>query len=516
MNNAANLQQEIDFLRDKLAQKEIELLNKNTSLQEKSDYIRQLEDWIKSQRQKDFGASSEKVSPDQLGLFNEAEEISHENDDETGVTTSADAVAKKTTSTSKPRISMPDHLPREDIVHDLRKEDKICPHDGAVLKQIGSEDHEQLEIIPAQVKVIRHRRLTYACPCCEQHVITANKPKQPIEKSMAAPGLLAYVATQKYADALPLYRQQEMFKRLGIDLSRQNLANWMVKMGDLVQPLINQLQDHVLSQPVVHMDETHVQVLDEPNRKPESKSYLWLSASFGERPVSVFTYHPSRSASVPLEQLNPEVNTLMVDGYKGYQSVCEAYNITRLGCWAHARRKFMDAKKLQGKGKVGKPDQALAFIQKLYALEKILKDEPPDKRGQQRQEKARPLLDQLKTWLDKSLRHTAPKTKLGEALVYLNNQWPRLIRYVEDGEYPIDNNLAENAIRPFAVGRKNWLFSHSQAGAKASANVYSLIQTAKANGLNPYEYLKLVFTKLPNANSVGEIDLLLPWSIKLI
>jgi len=509
MENTADLQQENDYLRHELAQKD-------TVLSEKNAYIRQLEDWIKHQHQKGFGASSEKVTPDQLGLFNEAEEISHENDDETGVTAGVDAAAKKITSTSKPRISIPDHLPREDIVHDLPEEDKVCPHDGAVLKNIGSEAHEQLDIIPAQVKVIRHRRLTYACPCCEQHVVTAKKPNQPIEKSIAAPGLLAYVATQKYSDALPLYRQSEIFKRFGIHLSRQNLANWMIKMGDLVQPLINQLQDHVLSQPVVHMDETHVQVLDEPNRKPESKSYLWLLASFGERPVSVFTYHPTRSASVPLEQLTPDVSTLMVDGYKGYAKVCEEYKVTRLGCWAHARRKFMEAKKLQKKGKIGKPDQALAFIQKLYALEKTLKEEPPDKRGQQRQEKAKPLLDQLEQWLDKSLRHTAPKTTLGEALVYLKNQWPRLIRYVENGEYPIDNNLAENAIRPFAVGRKNWLFSQSQAGAKASANLYSLIQTAKANGLNPYEYLKLVFTQLPNVQTPDDIERLLPWNNSII
>ncbi len=218
---------------------------------------------------------------------------------------------------------------------------------------------------------------------------------------------------------------------------------------------------------------------------------------------------------VVMQLLNGEVNALMVDGYEGYQQACNEYQITRLGCMAHARRKFVDAQKLQPKGKTGKADQAIAFIQTLYRIESAIKSLSPEEKHKKRQEEAVPTLDKIARWLQKSLPNVPPKTKLGEALSYLNNQWPRLIQYVDDDHYPIDNNLAENAIRPFTIGRKNWLFSKSQTGAKASANLYSLTETAKANKLNPYAYLRVVFTQLPNANTVEDIEKCLPWDITL-
>ena len=503
------LQEKIASLETALDEKNTLIEERNKTLEQKNDYILQLEEALKQQRQKYFGASSEKASTHQLGLFNEAEHLEQtEGPEESSVT----AVAAHTRQ-QKPRVSIPDNLPRENIVYDLAEEDKICPHDGTELKVIGSDDHEQLDIIPAQVKVIRHKRLKYACPCCNQYLVTAKKPKQAIEKSIASPGLLAFVATQKYCDALPLYRQSEIFKRLGIELDRSNLANWMIKCGELVQPLINLLQDHVLERSLVHMDETTVQVLNEPGKKAQSKRYMWLMASFTQQPIALFHYQPTRSQQVPISLLDPSVGTLMVDGYEWYQKACDDYEIKRLGCWAHARRYFMDAKKIQPKGKTGKADQALAWIQKLYLIEKQSKEDPPDQRYQTRQQQAKPIIKQIKTWLDKSLLHVPPKTALGKALTYLHNQWDRLVGYLDDGSYPIDNNLAENAIRPFAVGRKNWLFSNSQAGARASANLYSLVQTAKANSLNPYEYLKSIFKELPNAQSVEAIEHLLPWNL---
>ena len=502
MQTATNLQTQVDVLHAKLAEKQ-------QVIEQKNRYILQLEEWIKQQRHKQFGASSEKVSPNQLSLFNEAEAIEYE-----AVETAEDAVTVVSyTRQKKPRVSIPDDLPREIIIHDLPDDQKTCPHDGTALKVIGSDDHEQLDIIPAQIKVIRHRRLKYACPCCEQHIVTAAKPKQPIEKSIASPGLLAFVATQKYCDALPLYRQSGIFQRLGIQLDRANLANWMVTCGKLIQPLINLLHEQLLARPLVHMDKTTLQVLKEPGKTPQSNSYLWLMASFTDHPITLFRYDPTRSQQVPKELLDSSVNALMVDGYEWYQSACDDYQIQRLGCWAHARRKFVETQKLQPKGKTGKADQALAFIQKLYVLEKQLKGIPSDERYRIRQKQAKPIIDKIKQWLQKSLPQVPPKTALGKALLYLHNQWDRLIGYLNDGAYPIDNNAAENAIRPFTVGRKNWLFSNSQAGAKASANLYSLIQTAKANGLNPYEYLKQIFKELPNANSVEDIEQLLPWNL---
>ena len=261
------------------------------------------------------------------------------------------------------------------------------------------------------------------------------------------------------------------------------------------------------------MDETTLQVLNEPDKKAQSNSYLWLMASFTKQPITLFHYDPTRSQQIPLHLLDSSVDTLMVDGYEWYQKACDKYGIKRLGCWAHARRYFIEAKKIQPKGKTGKADQVLAWIQKLYLIEKQIKDEPLDQRYQIRQQQAKPIIDKIKTWLDKSLLHVPPKTALGKALQYLHNQWDRLIGYVDDGAYPIDNNLAENAIRPFAVGRRNWLFANSQAGARASENLYSLIQMAKLNGLNPYDYLKQIFSELPNANTVEEIEKLLPWNL---
>lgn len=503
MNDAASLQQEN-------AQLKAQLAAKDALLEERERRILTLEELIQQFQRKRFAPSSEKLS-DQLplDLFNEAEETAEADEPASEGTVEVPAHTRR----KKPRVSIPEHYPREDILYELNPAERMCPHDGTALKAIGTEDHEQLDIIPAQIKVIRHRRQKYICPCCEQYHVTAPKPPQPIEKSVASPGLLAYVATQKYCDALPLYRQSAIFKRAGIELERTNLANWMVRCGELVQPLVNLLQDRLLSQPIVHMDETTLQVLKEPGKTAQSQSYMWVMGHFGEQPAVVFHYAATRSQSVPLALLGEEVKAIMVDGYEGYERACIDYDIARLGCWAHARRKLVDAQKLQKAGKTGKADQGLAFIQKLYAIETTAKNGPPDKRYNIRQQQAKPIIDKLRQWLEKSLPVVPPQSAIGKALHYLHNQWSRLILYLDDGEYPIDNNRAENAIRPFAVGRKNWMFANSQAGAKASANLYSLIESAKANGLNPYDYLKRVFKELPNAQSVEEIEKLLPWGV---
>ena len=293
MISAASLQQENVILKTQLAESHRVLEEKDKQLDTKNHRIQLLEELIKQFQRKTFSSSSEKISPDQLRLFNEAEAIELNDVDQK---VDGDAVEIKAhRRIKKPRVSIPDDYPREVIEYDLTDEEKICPRDGTTLRHIGSEDHEQLDIVPTQINVICHRRLKYACPCCEQHVVTANKPTQPIEKSIAAPGLLAHIAVQKYADALPLYRQATIFKRLGIELDRTNLANWMIRCGELVQPLINVLQDRLLEQPVIHMDETTLQVLEEPGKTAESNSYLWLLASFTEDPIILFHYHPSRS-----------------------------------------------------------------------------------------------------------------------------------------------------------------------------------------------------------------------------
>jgi transposase len=304
--------------------------------------------------------------------------------------------------------------------------------------------------------------------------------------------------------------------RFGIEMNRTTLANWMVRCGELVQPLINRFEEYLLDAPFIHMDETPVQVLNEPGKSAKSKSYMWVrSAGPPNNRVILFNYDASRSGAVPKRLLADYQGALMVDGYEGYQPVCRKQGLVRLGCWVHARRKFIDVGKAS-KNKNSQAVYAIKLIAKLYAIEKSLAQASPEARYQGRLEKSKPVIDKLKHWLDDIRPKVAPKTTLGKALYYLDHQWPRLIGYLQDGLYPIDNNPVENAIRPFAIGRKNWLFSASVAGAKSSANLYSLIETAKANGLEPYAYLKRVFAELPNAKSFDDVDQLLPENIKTV
>ena len=270
---------------------------------------------IRTFQRKTFSGTSEQLSAAQLGLFNGAEEIE--------AAEAPEVTVKPHTRQRRGRPTLPPELPREEIIHDLSEADKVCPRDGTVLEQIGEETSEQLDIIAASVKVIRHVRLKYACPCCQQHVATAAKPAQPLGKSIAAPGLLAYIATTKYVDALPLYRQVQQFSRLGVELDRTTLSNWMVKCGKLVQPLINRLTEQILEHPVIGMDETTVQVLDEPDKPAQSTSYMWVMGAGppGQR-MLVYHYEASRSGNVPLERLEGFGGAFMADGYTGYGAAC--------------------------------------------------------------------------------------------------------------------------------------------------------------------------------------------------
>jgi len=467
-----------------------------------------------------YAASSEKLSPDQIYLFDEAEagaDALAGTDVEAGVDETVEVPAHS--RKKRGRKPLPETLPRVEVIHEIPQDQRHCPHDGQVLAEINQVVSEQLDIIPAQIRVIRHIRKQYACSC-GQCIQTAPLPGQPIPKSMASPGLLAHIAVSKYQDALPLYRQETILQRIGVDIPRSTLANWMIRSGQLVQPLINLLRDQLLAYDIVQMDETTVQVLKEPGKTAQSKSYLWLQRGGPpEAPVILFDYDPSRSQSVPKNLLEGFAGYLQSDGYSGYNGVVAAGGLIQLGCMAHARRNFSDAVKGQGKNKrQGKAQQGLAWIQKLYRIEKQarLQEQSPKERWAHRQEHAVPVLDKLRDWLDKSLPNVPPGTLAGKALNYLHNEWPKLIRYLDDGRLEIDNNLAENAIRPFVIGRKNWIFSDSVHGVKASANLYSLVETAKVNGLEPYQYLREVFTALPQAESVEDIENLLPWSLKKI
>ena len=330
------------------------------------------------------------------------------------------------------------------------------------IRHFADECHKQLDYIPAKVTVLNHVRRKYMCPCCNNYFVTAKKPAQPIEKSIASPGLLAQIATHKYCDGLPLYRQSKLiFKRLRVELDSTSMANWMIKCGQLVQPLINLGLDVLRAQDVIFMDETVTQVLKEEDRSASQQSRMWIMTNNSDQRMVLFHYSPTRETSVAELMLGGFSGTLMTDGYSVYDAVAKSNDLTHLGCWAHARRYFKEASDAQPKGTSGKPEQALSYIQKLFRIEANIKTATIDKKHLVRQQESAPILAALKKWLDKSLKHPVKSAKLTKALTYLSNQWYKLSRYTENGAWPMDNNHAGNCIRPFVIGRKNWLFSTS-------------------------------------------------------
>jgi transposase len=379
---------------------------------------------------------------------------------------------------------------------------------------MGEEVREQLDIIPAKVQVLRHVRVKYACPCCREHLLTAPAPPELLPKTNASPGMLAYVATAKYVDALPLARQARILERAGIELPRATLAGWMVKAGAAVQAVVNLLGERLTAYDLVQMDETPIQVLKEDGRSAQSPSFMWVARGGPpEARVLLYRYEPSRAGAVPERLLEGFAGILQTDGYSAYEAVIKSRGLTGVGCWAHARRKFDETIRAQSAGakaKSGRAHQALAHIQRLYRIEREAAALALEERHAVRQERAVPVLAELRAWLDKTLPQVPPKSALGRALAYLDAQWPRLVRYTDDGRIPIDNNACERAIRPFVTGRKNWLFADTPAGATASANLYTLVESAKANNLDPYAYLRYLFTELPRAETVEAIEVLLP------
>jgi transposase len=468
-----------------------------------------------------FGASSEQVNTAQLGLFNEAELEADAADDEE--CHDARQVKGHTRRRGK-RQPLPSHLPRVEVIHDLAEVDKVCPHDGAALEPLDAELSEQLRVVPAKFEVVVHRRLKYACTHCRSHVVTAPLPAQPIPKSMASAELLGYVATAKYLDALPLYRQSKQFGRIGVDLPRQTLARWMICLGALVTPLLNVLRDELLTQNYLQMDETTFQVLKEPGRAATSKSQLWVQRAMDPaRPIVLFSYRASRSGATATELLGASKGVLQTDLYAGYHGPGQAPGRVHAHCFAHARRFFSDGLKSLGlnvKRLPAKPPpgatqllKGLRLIAELYAIERRIRGTSPEQRLAVRERETIEVLDRLHQWVKATRPRAKPTSKLGKGLRYIEARWAGLSVFAHDGRVEIDTNLTENEIRPFAVGRRNWMFSDTPSGAHASAALYTLIVTAKANQLDPYAYLVHVARQLPSASCLADIEALLPWQL---
>src|SRR5450830_565004 len=475
-----------------------------------------LKEQLKAFERRLFGAKSEARSTDQRDLFlNEAEALAP-----TAATLPAQEAEADTEvgahKRKKPgRKPLDPALPREVIRYELPESERVCPHDGVMLVEIGVEVSEQLDIIPQQVRVIRHERVKYACSRCDESIKVTPARRRIIPKGLFTEAALAWFVVSKFVDGLPLYRIAALLRRFGGDISRNTLAASVVRLGEAVQPVINLLRDHLLESDIVFGDETTVQVLKEPGRAAQSKSFMWVQMNGSGPPVRLFSYAPGRST-----QHGADIwagirrgAVLMTDGYEPYNKICAANGLEHLGCWAHARRYFIEAEDVLPKASRGKDQPATQFIGligKLYGAESR-GGKNPSHRAKLRRRYSRVVLEEIKILLDRHLETTAPSGALGKALHYLAGQWPKLIRYVENDAWPIDNNPCENAIRPFVVGRRAWLFADTVGGAKASANLYSLIETCKANHIDAYRYLIDLFKALPYAESADDYAALLPW-----
>ena len=478
---------------------------------------------LRLSRHKQFGTSSEKSEDslmEQLSfLFNEAEVFSAA-EKETTATTTVVAAHTRHKKHEYTLDNIPEDVPKERVEHRLEGEDLVCPQCGDTMTEIGTEVVNKLKIIPAQTIVEQHVYYTYACQTCNKEDIETPVVKTPHEKSIipgsfATPEVIAHIIQQKFIMGSPLYRQEQELNRKGIHLSRQTMSNWILRATeDYLTPVYEQLHRELLTRDVLHADETTLQVLHEPGKKPQSDSYMWLYRTGGDtdKPIVLYEYQPGRGAKHPKEFLAGYKGYLHTDGYAGYHDL--GADITVVGCWAHARRKFDEAVKSlpKGKAKGSSASQGLAYCNLLFGIEREIADKTTEQRYEERLRQAKPVLDAMFAWAN--TRTAAPKSALGKAFTYLKEQWPYLTSYLKDGRLEISNNRAERSIKPFVIDRKNFLFANTPKGATGSAVMFSLIQTAIENGLDPYKYLTWLLKKANTADLADTqvVQSLLPWN----
>jgi transposase len=487
---------------------------KSSVIEEQKQRIAILEEYLRLERARRFGSSSEKSS-NQSELFDEAEAL----EEISAVATALDELQDQTGTKKKAgRKGLSKKLPRHQVHINLSDEEKA----GAI-DTFYTIAKEELDIVPAKARVIEYlQEKAVFVDKGERQVKSATLPKHPLNKCIASISLLAYVIVSKYCDGLPLYGLETIIKRHGGDITRTSLANWVIRLSLELQPLINLMREHQLAYDYIQMDETRIKVLKEAGKSPSSDRWMWVSKGGPpNKSVVLFDYDPSRSKEVAERLLDGFEGYLQCDGMGSYDAIWHRKGLKQLGCFDHARRKYVESQKAatskskQKKGgTVSKADIGLGKINALYRLERSIKDLPPGEKYQQRQKLAKPLLDDLKNWLESNISGVMKGGLTYKAMYYTLNQWPKLIRYCEDGRLNISNAGAENAIRPFAVGRRRWLFSDTPKGAHASAVHYSLVESAKANGLKPDEYYREVLAKLPYADTIEKLEELLPWNVK--
>jgi len=479
--------------------------------------VKFFEEHFRLHKHRQFGASSEKSEYDQLGLFNEAEATADVEAKEPELTEVAAHFRKRTRLVTD---KLPDDLPVEEVIHDLPESERDCPECGSDMHIMGRRTaRRELRLIPAKASIVDHVQLVYACRKCDKDeagvpVMKAELCDPVIKGSFAAPETVAHIMTQKFVMGVPLYRQEQDWNRNGIMISRQTMSNWLLKATeDWLEPLYDHQKELLCKRDILHADETTLQVLREPGKPAQSKSYMWLYRSGGDDPSPIvhFEYQPDRKAARPAEFLKNFKGYLHADGYDGYHKLKD--DIIVIGCWAHARRKFDEAlKSLPVKDRDGSnPSVGKRYCDKLFKLEESYAGLTSDERYTHRLKYSKPVMDELYAWAE-ALKPT-PKSGIGKAVHYLLSQRKYLERYLLDGRLDISNNRAERSIKPFVIGRKNFLFANTPRGAKASAIMYSLIETAKENGLNPFRYLTYIFKAAPQMdirNDVEGLKLLLP------
>ena len=465
--------------------------------------------WLKEQfrlaQHRQFGPSSEHTPTEQQALvFNEAEAEASPTAPEPTIET----ITYHRRKTKGQREMQLRHLPVDKIEHHLPEAERICAGCGGPLHELTDmeEIRQELKFVPAQVTVVKHFRHKYSCRHCEQHeahtpIITASMPTPAFPNSLASPSAVAFIMSQKFVEGLPLYRQEQSLARLGVTLSRQTMANWMLAGADWLEPLYDRMHEILLTRDILYADETTLQVIREPGRAATTESYLWLYRTGRDGPpIVLYDYQPTRARMHPRTFLQGFQGYLHVDGYQAYEKLP---GITLVGCWAHARRGFTDALKAlpatvrDATTKPTAAEEGLAFCNKLFAIERALHDVTPEERKDGRLQQSRPVLNAFRAWLERQSLAALPKSALGQAIGYCLHQWPKLIVFLQDGRLELDNNRSERSIKPLVIGRKNWLFAFTPAGAHASAIIYSLVESAKENGLHPYAYLTYLFEQLP-------------------
>ena len=500
-----------------LRSKDEQLRSRDEQLLSRDHEIEHLKLLIAKLQRMQFGRKSEKVERqiEQLELKLEELETSRaEHETEQEPAPASCTSTRRASAPKKPsRRPLPEHLLRITKMHEPAHQE--CPQCGGALKKLGEDISEVLDFIPASFFVIRHVRPKLSCCDCDV-IVQAPAPSRPIERGLAGAGLLAHVLTAKYCDHAPLNRQSQMYAREGVDLDRSTLATWVGQASSLLEPLVTALCRYVLSATKVHADDTPVPVLAPGNNKTKT-GRLWTyvrddrPAGSNDAPAVWFAYSPDRRGEHPQQHLSKFRGTLQADAFAGYNSIYESGRVQEAACWAHVRRKFYDLKQAHNSPIAG---EAVERIGQLYSIEKEIQGRSPDERRKVRQSRSRPLIDAMHEWLEASLAKLSKKSDTTAAIRYALGLWDALLRYCDDGRIEIDNSAAERALRTVAIGRKNYLFAGSDAGGERAASIYSLVGSAKLNGIDPEAYLRHVLERIAD-HPVNRIEELMPWNVKL-